>query len=384
MIKTSAFFVAVLCFSTAGFAQVTGSGTTNFVPLWTGAATIGNSGIYQTAGKIGVGTKTPAAKFHVLGSSGTLPVIFGNNAATTGAAFGVQGWSASSAGAGVFGNNTSAVCCFAAGVFGQSAGGTGVLGQATAASGLNFGVQGTTTSTQGVGVQGNSPNVAVAGFNQLCTTTCNPVTGVAGQFVTGVGGLILQGLAGSSLNSLVQVFSVDSNGNLTVTGNLSKGSGSFRIDHPLDPANKYLSHSFVESPDMMNIYNGMVVLDAEGNATVVLPEYFQALNSDFRYQLTAIGAPGPNLYIAEEISTNHFKIAGGKAGAKVSWQVTGVRQDAYAQAHRIKVEEEKPAQEKGHYLHPELFGGSDKQAVGALNVPRSNAPTTIAELKGSE
>ena len=54
-----------------------------------------------------------------------------------------------------------------------------------------------------------------------------------------------------------------------------------------------------------------------------LPDYFQAFNGDFRYQLTAIGAPGPNLYIAEEISGNRFKIAGGKAGSKVSWQVTG-------------------------------------------------------------
>ncbi len=384
MNKARAFFVAVLCFATTAFAQVTGSGTTNFVPLWSSSTSIGNSTIYQTAGKIGVGTKTPAARFHVVGSSGTLPVIFGYNAATSGSAFGVEGGSVGSAGAGVFGNNTSTVCCFAAGVFGQSVGGTGVLGQGTATSGLNFGVQGTSASSQGVGVQGNSPHVAVAAFNQVCTTTCNPVSGVAGQFVTGVGGLVLQGLAGSSMNSLVQVFSVDSNGNLTVTGNLSKGSGSFRIDHPLDPANKYLSHSFVESPDMMNIYNGVVVLDAQGNATVVLPDYFQALNSDFRYQLTAIGAPGPNLYIAEEISGNHFKISGGKSGAKVSWQVTGIRQDAYAQAHRIKVEEEKPVQEKGHYLHPELFQADQKDAIGALKVPAMTAPTAIAETNVSK
>ena len=123
---------------------------------------------------------------------------------------------------------------------------------------------------------------------------------------------------------------MDSNGNLSITGNLSKGSGSFKIHHPLDPANKYLEHSFVESPDMMNIYNGIVVLDSTGGAAVTLPDYFEALNSDFRYQLTAVGAPGPNLYIAEEISGNHFKVAGGKPGGKVSWQVTGVRQDAYA------------------------------------------------------
>src|SRR2546430_380820 len=97
-------------------------------------------------------------------------------------------------------------------------------------------------------------------------------------------------------------------GRVNVTGTLSKGAGSFMIDHPLDPANKYLYHSFVESPDMMNIYNGIVVLDGKGEAVVTLPDWFRALNRDFRYQLTAIAAPGPNLYIADEISNNRFKM----------------------------------------------------------------------------
>ena len=56
------------------------------------------------------------------------------------------------------------------------------------------------------------------------------------------------------------------------------------IDHPLDPANKYLYHSFVESPDMKNIYDGVITTDANGDATVVMPDYFEALNKDFRYQ----------------------------------------------------------------------------------------------------
>jgi hypothetical protein len=134
-------------------------------------------------------------------------------------------------------------------------------------------------------------------------------------------------------------------GNVTVLGTLTKSAGSFRIDHPLDPEHKVLSHSFVESPDMMNVYNGNVTLDETGRATVELPGYFEALNKDFRYQLTAIGAPGPNLYIAEGVQQNRFRIAGGRPYARVSWQVTGVRQDAYANEHRIKVEEEKPAAE---------------------------------------
>ncbi|MCK6619145.1 MAG: hypothetical protein HUU32_07095 [Calditrichaceae bacterium] len=145
-------------------------------------------------------------------------------------------------------------------------------------------------------------------------------------------------------------------GNAHVTGTLSKGGGSFKIDHPLDPANKYLYHSFVESPEMLNVYNGNVILDASGEAWVELPEWFEALNMDFRYQLTSIGAPGPNLYIAEEISGNRFKIAGGAPGVKVSWQVTGVRQDAFAQKNRIPVEELKSPEDRGKYLHPEAHG----------------------------
>jgi len=152
-------------------------------------------------------------------------------------------------------------------------------------------------------------------------------------------------------------------GDVSVSGNLSKGGGSFKIDHPVDPANKYLYHSFVESPDMMNIYNGVITLDAAGEAIVELPEWFGALNRDFRYLLTAIGAPGPTLYIAEEVNDNHFKIAGGSPRMKVSWQVTGIRQDAWANAHRIPVEQDKAAGERGYYLHPELFGQPDQRSV---------------------
>ena len=155
------------------------------------------------------------------------------------------------------------------------------------------------------------------------------------------------------------------NGNLSVAGTLTKSSGAFRIDHPLDPANKYLYHSFVESPDMKNIYDGLAVLDKDGEALVRLPDWFEGLNQDFRYQLTAVGAPGPNLYIAQEVSHNQFKIAGGSAGMKVSWQVTGVRHDAYANAHRIPVEVEKPAEVRGHYQDAAEPGPSDEALEGA-------------------
>ena len=170
-------------------------------------------------------------------------------------------------------------------------------------------------------------------------------------------------------------------GDVYVHGNVTKSGGSFKIDHPLDPANKYLYHSFVESPDMKNIYDGVVTLDAGGQATVTLPQWFEALNKDFRYQLTAIGSPGPNLYIASKISGNSFVIAGGTAGMEISWQVTGTRQDSWANAHRIPIEEEKSAAEKGHYEHPELFGQPESQSIlHKSSTPRSR-PMTIEQAK---
>ncbi len=127
--------------------------------------------------------------------------------------------------------------------------------------------------------------------------------------------------------------------------------GSFIIDHPLDPANKFLSHSFVESPDMMNIYNGNITTDASGSATVTLPEYFAALNRDCRYQLTVVGQFAQAI-VSREVAGNSFEIRTDKPGVKVSWQVTGIRQDAYAKAHPIVVEELKPAEQQGLYLYP--------------------------------
>jgi hypothetical protein len=121
---------------------------------------------------------------------------------------------------------------------------------------------------------------------------------------------------------------------------------------------------------MMNVYNGNVVLDGRGEAVVVLPEWFEVLNRDFRYQLTAIGAPGPNLYVAEEVSRNRFKIAGGSPQGKVSWQVTGIRHDAWANAHRIPVEEQKSAMQRGYYLHPELYGAPEEKQIEWLRFPK--------------
>jgi len=148
-----------------------------------------------------------------------------------------------------------------------------------------------------------------------------------------------------------------SDGGITVFN----GNKAFKIDHPLDPENKYLVHNAVESSEMKNVYDGVARLDEDGAAWVELPEWFEALNGDFRYQLTAVGAAAPNLHVAEEISENRFKIAGGEEGMKVCWQVTGSRKDLWAAANPFEVEQEKPEEERGRYLDPSLYDAPEEQ-----------------------
>jgi len=151
-------------------------------------------------------------------------------------------------------------------------------------------------------------------------------------------------------------------GNVTVTGLLSKGGGSFKIDHPVDPDNKWLYHSFVESPDMMNVYNGNVVTDGSGMATVELPDYFEALNKDFRYQLTVVGQFAQAI-VESKVRGNRFAIRTDKPNVEVSWQVTGIRKDAFANAHRIVPVVDKKTDEKGKYLYPKELGKPESMGM---------------------
>jgi len=262
------------------------------------------------------------------------------------------------------------------GVFGKSSSGNGVYGNSNSGNGVygvtqgnGTGLYGESKGYSGNGVFGKSPGGN--GVYGVCDDGC----GVYGLSGNGTG---LYGESGMYYAAIL-------NGKVKITGNLEKAGGSFKIDHPLDPANKHLSHSFVESPDMKNVYDGVVALDNKGEAEIELPDWFGALNNDFRYQITAIGPPGPNLYIAEEISDtttkngshhdhdsdhnnngNSFKIAGGTSGMKVSWQVTGIRKDPWANANRIQVEEDKPGKERGYYLYPDLYGQSEEKGISRL------------------
>ncbi len=151
-----------------------------------------------------------------------------------------------------------------------------------------------------------------------------------------------------SINKAVSVV-----GNITVSSNLTKGSGTFVIDNPADPANELLYHSFVESPDALNEYAGTAVIGKDGMATIRLPAYFEALNKDFQYFLRPIDAPMPELHVKHEVKDNTFVVGGGLPGKEISWMVTGIRHDPYILAHSIIPEVEKgPDQlvDKGEYL----------------------------------
>lgn len=269
---------------------------------------------------------------------------------------------------------------------GPSAGGNGVIGSARLSSGVagftladSGRVAGVFGSGPAVGVAGglNGSNTAPAGLAGVYGTASNG-QGLGGVGVTGEGdvgagvlGICPQGigLLGISSNGtgIIAFGGTDAgvfNGNVRVLGSISKGGGGFMIDHPLDPANRYLRHSFVESSEMKNLYDGVAVCDGDGEATVSLPEWFGSLNTDVRYQLTPVGSSAPDLHISEELQNNQFKLAGGSMGLKVSWQVTGVRRDAWATANPIPTEEDKAEEDHGRYLHPEAYGQPRENSVG--------------------
>lgn len=158
-----------------------------------------------------------------------------------------------------------------------------------------------------------------------------------------------------------------------------------------DPENKYLYHSFVESPDTMSIYDGNVVTDARGHATIQLPDWVETLNREFRYQLTRVDENDDNDFVAAKIvrpvRDNTFTICTSAPSITVSWQVTGIRKAPWAEVNRIPVEVEKPAAEHGLYLHPEAYGLDASQMVNApkaISAEEMAEDTTVVKLEENE
>jgi hypothetical protein len=172
-------------------------------------------------------------------------------------------------------------------------------------------------------------------------------------------------------------------GDITVNGNVFNDAVTTRIDNPLDPANKYLIHSSVASSEMKNMYDGTITTDAGGEAVVELPEWFESVNRDFRYQLTVLGQFAQAI-VAEKIADHHFIIRTDKPNVEVSWQVTGVRQDPWANAHRIRVEEAKSARERGHFIHPELYGAPEQAGIEWARYPQAMQQQKQQRLKAAQ
>lgn len=147
--------------------------------------------------------------------------------------------------------------------------------------------------------------------------------------------------------------SLDIEGDLQIDGQLFAGIKPFRIDHPLDPANKLLQHVAHEGDEMRVVYYGQAST-ANGKATIVRPDWQQALigtnKEEFTYHLTPIGS-WCNLYIAEELENNQFTVAtADNTDCRFSWQLTGIRHDPYAEENRVQVEVDKePAEMEVRY-----------------------------------
>ncbi|MDO7849895.1 hypothetical protein Q5H92_26280 [Hymenobacter sp. M29] len=391
-----------------------------------GSGVYGTTAVGNTGGVAGVeGNSSNSSGVGVLGTTSSGYGVRGE--ATGSSGYGVTGVASAANGIGVLGSATGA----ATGVFGQASGTgrAGYFNQSSASSPANA-VE-INQNGSGVGLLVGNANGTDAAALQLVNTATAVLSGpniansskltTALKFVgaasdapnaawyltgrssypgTGPGSGTQFGVAFSDQNNSIRNFlSIEpsysgtstSNCYAAITGSLGVSGGisasfataqvkNFKIDHPLDPANKYLYHTSVESPDMLDLYSGNVVLDAKGRGQVVLPDWFEALNRDFRYQLTSIGQAAPGLYIASPLQHNAFGIAGGAPGSTVSWQVTAVRHDAFANAHRSPVEVAKEPQNQGRYLAPEAFGQPAEQGILHSTTPASvpAAATTAA------
>lgn len=288
---------------------------------------ISDSGYIHTFGGIGIDTTPPNANLHVVGRSEFTDIIRSEYAGpdTAGMDYiGVHGISEPTEGYGIGGE--------------FKGGYRGVKGIVNAPGyWWDF-----------MGVRGEVHGSLGIGYNY----------GVYGYADSGATNYGVYGWAGGGTTNWAGYFA----GNCRVTGIFDNAKSGIVMDHPDDPANKYLYHSGVISPEMKTVYDGVAVLDSDGRAVVDLPGYFDRLNENFRYQLTCIGGYAP-VYIADEISGNQFRIAGGQPGMKVSWQVTGVRSDAFAKANPMEVEKEKVGDERGKYLNPEAFGLDEQSGV---------------------
>lgn len=400
-IGAGVFGVANVANGTGTYGTSNGAGGNGVLGQATGTNGTGVYGFANNTGGDGViGEATQAGRYGVWGfnNNATGIGVFGS---TTGAnAFGVRGQSATTAtgvlgtnngtGNGVWGDNTGTgvgvrgqSLSTGIGVFGINNGaGNGVLGNNT---GTGRGVEGQSASTgigvfglnsgTGVGVQGQSvtSGIGVIGFNTGAGVGVQGQNSSTGTAVVGINtSLTGNGVVGETAVGSTG-FAVFANGDMGASG-----IKPFYIDHPTEPATKYLRHFALESNEVLNVYRGNVILDGNGEAIVTLPNYFETINTNFSYNLIAIGSKS-EVFIKEEIHNNQFKIAGGLPNQKISWQVYAERNDAYLQQFPEKraVEINKDANDSGKYLMPELFNQPKEKGIYHQNNIQPAQSTTV-------
>ncbi len=280
-------------------------------------------------------------------------------------------------------SSTNSTSTIAAAVTGNSTGAAwGVAGQVDAAATSESAVYGSNLRTNGghgvlgigfngvVGQTGQSTGNAVYGENLDNIAPLGNGVGVGGRGYLGVVG------EDRYAGAVAGAYGVFSNGDLGATG-----VKTFSIDHPSDPENKVLKHFSLESNEVLNVYRGTATFDANGNATIQLPEYFSDINRNVSYQLTPVGAYMP-LFVKTKVDNNQsFVVSGGIEGKEVSWAVYAERNDLYLQKHPEKrdVEVEKREGQKGSYFMPHLYDQDDSKKL--LNAPEKVEQSKMSEAK---
>jgi hypothetical protein len=362
-------------------------------------------------------------------NSGTAQTTLTN--AGTGAAFTLRTTNVSTGATGIFGWSSQTGSNVTRGVYGRADGpnSNGVVGIQNGAAGtgagvyaegnLNTGVWATTDDNGVYGVYGENTATGGTGIlgSNLTTGDQNLATGVRGES-SGTGVFIFfltfpaGGVIGTHTNGgdtflaagvLGETFDPDAfglyainwddtagatglfattlatddnyagyfNGNVEVVGSVTGAGAAAVMDNPKDPSGSYLYQSAIVGGERVTFYNGNVKIGADKEATVKLPSYFEDINGDPRYQLTVVGKQA-QAWIKRGVQDNTFVIATDTEDVEVSWQVSGVRVDAWAKAKPFKETAAKTGQAKGKYLHPEAYG---KPASAGINYERSQRVT---------
>jgi len=332
---------------------------TNTAPSGFTYGVYGVSSSTQGRGVCGHATATSGLVYGVFGRcDSTLGHgVYGNASATSGDTNGVYGVSFSSSGRGVYGVAVSTIGSAVGGEFeSASTSGAGVLGWATATGGGGFGVFGVSVSTFGRGVYGNASASVGSTYGVFGYAISTSGTGVYGYAFGSTG--TNYGVHGRTNSSAGYAGYFE--GDVHINGTITKSSGSFLIDHPLDPENKLLRHNFVESPENLLIYRGKARLDGSGQAVVQLPHYFKALTreGEATVTLTSVGKPFLTGYDIEP-DRSCVRIYG-ESNREVSWVVYADRDDPVIHQLARPVEEDKGPENKycdrGKLLNPTAYG----------------------------